>query len=113
MMLGMRVTVETYDSRWPRDFERIRLDLEAALREVDLLRIEHVGSTSVPGLRQSQYWTSTSLSRPKLFPRSSPHSPRSGITMRDNSGYLVGTPYGHRPTDWSATCMCVSRGALP
>ena len=50
MMLGVRVTVETYDSRWPRDFERIRLDLEAALREVDLLRIEHVGSTSVPGL---------------------------------------------------------------
>ena len=50
MMLGMRVTVETYDSRWPRDFERIRLDLEAALGEVDLLRIEHVGSTSVPGL---------------------------------------------------------------
>jgi GrpB-like predicted nucleotidyltransferase (UPF0157 family) len=50
MMLDMRVTVETYDSRWPRDFERIRLDLEAALREVGLLRIEHVGSTSVPGL---------------------------------------------------------------
>jgi GrpB-like predicted nucleotidyltransferase (UPF0157 family) len=50
MMLSMRVTVETYDSRWPRDYERIRHDLEAALREVDLLRIEHVGSTSVPGL---------------------------------------------------------------
>jgi GrpB-like predicted nucleotidyltransferase (UPF0157 family) len=50
MMLGMRVTVETYDSRWLRDYERIRHDLEAVLREVDLLRIEHVGSTSVPGL---------------------------------------------------------------
>src|ERR1035438_8127869 len=50
MMLGMRVTVRTYDPQWPRDFERIKLDLEAALRGVNLLRIEHVGSTSVPGL---------------------------------------------------------------
>ena len=50
MMLGMRVTVRPYDPQWPRDFERIKLDLEAALREVNLLRIEHVGSTSVLGL---------------------------------------------------------------
>jgi GrpB-like predicted nucleotidyltransferase (UPF0157 family) len=49
-MLGMRFIVQTYDSRWPRDYERIRLDLDEALRDVDLLGIEHVGSTSVPGL---------------------------------------------------------------
>jgi GrpB protein len=50
MVLGMRVTVPTYDPQWPRDFERIKLDLEAALPGSNLLRIEHVGSTTVPGL---------------------------------------------------------------
>lgn len=30
-MLGMRVTAETYDPRWPQDVERIRHDLEAKI----------------------------------------------------------------------------------
>ena len=48
-MITRRVTVYPYDPQWPREFEAIRIELEAALGPL-ALRIEHVGSTSVPGL---------------------------------------------------------------
>lgn len=38
-----------YDENWPREFARIAGPLRAALGEV-ALRIDHIGSTSVPGL---------------------------------------------------------------
>ena len=44
-----RVTVLPYDENWPREFLKIKAELEAALGET-ALRIEHVGSTSVAGL---------------------------------------------------------------
>ena len=47
----MRVTVTEYDPRWPGQFARLREVLLAALRGVDVLAVEHVGSTAVPGLR--------------------------------------------------------------
>ena len=43
------VVVLPYDEGWPRDFSQIEAELRAALGEL-ALRIEHVGSTSVPGL---------------------------------------------------------------
>lgn len=46
----MRVTVVPYDPDWPAAFEAIRAHLALALAEVPTLAIEHVGSTSVPGL---------------------------------------------------------------
>lgn len=44
-----RVIVEPYDPAWPRTFDRLRRRIAGALGEV-ALAIEHVGSTSVPGL---------------------------------------------------------------
>jgi GrpB-like predicted nucleotidyltransferase (UPF0157 family) len=38
-----------YDERWPEEFEHLRSQLATALGDV-ALRIEHVGSTAVPGL---------------------------------------------------------------
>ena len=46
----MRVVVVPYDDRWPDQFARLRDELTAALVGVDVVAIEHVGSTSVPGL---------------------------------------------------------------
>lgn len=46
----MRVTVVPYDPQWPRTFEAIRDHLSEALVDVPHKAIEHVGSTSVPGL---------------------------------------------------------------
>ncbi|MBR4813328.1 MAG: GrpB family protein [Lachnospiraceae bacterium] len=43
------VVVRPYDAAWAKDFADIRRELEEALGEL-ALRIEHVGSTSVPGL---------------------------------------------------------------
>jgi len=46
------ITVVGYDTAWPGRFERLRQEYAAALSAADVpaLAIEHVGSTSVPGL---------------------------------------------------------------
>jgi GrpB-like predicted nucleotidyltransferase (UPF0157 family) len=46
------ITVVEYDPAWPDRFERLRQDYAAAMKAagVHVVAIEHVGSTSVPGL---------------------------------------------------------------
>ena len=46
----MRIQVVPYDPRWPATFEAVCVDLERALAGIPVVAIEHVGSTSVPGL---------------------------------------------------------------
>lgn len=46
----MKVVVEEYKPAWALQFERIKQELEETLLGVRYLAIEHVGSTSVPGL---------------------------------------------------------------
>lgn len=46
----MPVEVVPYSSDWPVWFERVAADLRAALAGVPSAVVEHVGSTSVPGL---------------------------------------------------------------
>jgi len=48
-MRNRTVIVEDYDPAWPRDFELLCQRIWPHLADV-ALRIEHVGSTSVPGL---------------------------------------------------------------
>ena len=48
-MITRRVVVRAYDAAWEQAFLAIRSEIQAALGEL-ALRIEHVGSTSVPGL---------------------------------------------------------------
>lgn len=50
-LLGVILVVE-YDSAWPRRFEQLRREYAAAMAAagVPVVAIEHVGSTSVPGL---------------------------------------------------------------
>lgn len=45
----MQLQIVPYDSEWPAKFERLRATLSEAIRGVEYLAIEHVGSTSVPG----------------------------------------------------------------
>lgn len=49
MVRGTVIEIRAYDPRWPREFERVRTELTAALPR-GVLAIHHVGSTSVPGL---------------------------------------------------------------
>lgn len=46
----MPVEVVPYSSEWPLRFEQVATRLRAALRGVPSASVEHVGSTSVPGL---------------------------------------------------------------
>lgn len=48
-MKTKKVTVVPYDPSWPGEFEKIRREVEEALGSL-VLSVEHVGSTSVPGL---------------------------------------------------------------
>jgi GrpB-like predicted nucleotidyltransferase (UPF0157 family) len=43
------VAVVDYDPTWPDEFERLKSRVEAVLGD-ELVRVEHVGSTAVPGL---------------------------------------------------------------
>ncbi len=45
----MKVRLEPYDPEWPQDFEALRTTLAGALGDL-AVRIDHIGSTSVPGL---------------------------------------------------------------
>jgi GrpB-like predicted nucleotidyltransferase (UPF0157 family) len=50
-MLGtVPIEVVAYDAGWPAAFARVAADLRAALAGVPAVEVEHVGSTSVPGL---------------------------------------------------------------
>ena len=44
------VEVMAYSSDWPSEFDRVADDLKAALENLPEFAVEHVGSTSVPGL---------------------------------------------------------------
>lgn len=46
----MKVTVEEYQPRWATQFQHIKHELEDCLQGISYLSIEHVGSTSVPGI---------------------------------------------------------------
>ena len=46
----MHVQVDEYNPEWPKQFQQIKSDLERILESVPYISIEHVGSTSVPGL---------------------------------------------------------------
>jgi GrpB-like predicted nucleotidyltransferase (UPF0157 family) len=43
------IVIKPYDERWPAEFDRIGTSLREALGEL-ALRIDHIGSTAVPGL---------------------------------------------------------------
>jgi GrpB-like predicted nucleotidyltransferase (UPF0157 family) len=45
----VRVVIEPYSERWPRDFQRLARGIRSVLGE-RALRIDHIGSTAVPGL---------------------------------------------------------------
>ncbi|OJI99139.1 hypothetical protein ASPVEDRAFT_502290 [Aspergillus versicolor CBS 583.65] len=46
----MKVAIEPYDPTWPLKFSEIQAELSDILRSVDIISIEHVGSTTIPSL---------------------------------------------------------------
>jgi GrpB-like predicted nucleotidyltransferase (UPF0157 family) len=46
----MRVALEPQNPEWEAEFSRVRNELHGSLKDIPILSIEHVGSTSIPGL---------------------------------------------------------------
>ncbi|KAF2666960.1 hypothetical protein BT63DRAFT_481418 [Microthyrium microscopicum] len=46
----MKFIIQPYNPSWPEEFQRVKASLETILNEVDYVSIEHVGSTSIPGM---------------------------------------------------------------
>jgi GrpB-like predicted nucleotidyltransferase (UPF0157 family) len=47
--MASRIEIEPYSDRWPRDFQEIGVVIREAMGDL-ALRVDHIGSTSVPGL---------------------------------------------------------------
>lgn len=46
----MEVTIEPYSPAWAAEFRQTKVSLEKILKDIPICSIEHVGSTSIPGL---------------------------------------------------------------
>jgi GrpB-like predicted nucleotidyltransferase (UPF0157 family) len=46
----LQIAVLDYDPLWAQQFARIKAEILEALTKVPVITVEHVGSTSVPGL---------------------------------------------------------------
>jgi GrpB-like predicted nucleotidyltransferase (UPF0157 family) len=65
----MAIQVVQYDPDWPMRFLAIRAAIDAALELVPVVAIEHVGSTSVPGLAAKPVIdVDVIVTRPNLMP---------------------------------------------
>ncbi|MFC7725012.1 GrpB family protein [Nocardioides sp. GCM10028917] len=49
MTASRRIVIKPYSARWPADFAQVEATLHGALGDI-AQRIDHIGSTSVPGL---------------------------------------------------------------
>lgn len=93
--MSMTIEIVPYDSGWPREFDVERERIAAALGSV-ALRIDHNGSTSVPGLAAKPVIDiQISVRRLQL--------------MEDYSPGLVGLGYVHVPHPDDAFCVFFHR----
>jgi GrpB-like predicted nucleotidyltransferase (UPF0157 family) len=46
----MRIVVEAHSQEWEVQFARVKVELRRILEGIPILSIEHIGSTSIPGL---------------------------------------------------------------
>jgi GrpB-like predicted nucleotidyltransferase (UPF0157 family) len=47
----MKVTLESYNPEWPLKFREVHEQLSSILKDVPIISIEHVGSTSIPSMK--------------------------------------------------------------
>jgi GrpB-like predicted nucleotidyltransferase (UPF0157 family) len=64
----LQITVLEYDPEWAHAFQRIRENLLAMLDSIPVSSIEHVGSTSIPGLAAKPIIDIDIVVEPKYIP---------------------------------------------
>jgi GrpB-like predicted nucleotidyltransferase (UPF0157 family)/ubiquinone/menaquinone biosynthesis C-methylase UbiE len=96
------ITIVPYDPDWPRQFEQERARLADALGAI-AIRIEHHGSTAVPGL-DAKPVIDIQISVARLQPMDAYAAAlaRAGYThlRHDDDAFA---PFFHRPSDWPHT----------
>src|SRR5215208_232643 len=98
-MASHRITIEPYDPAWADAFQHARIEIVRALGPV-ALRIEHHGSTAVPGLAAKPV-IDIQVSVRDLSPMSAYIAP------------LASLGYAHVPHDDDARCPFLYRQADP
>jgi GrpB-like predicted nucleotidyltransferase (UPF0157 family) len=97
------IVIAPYDPAWPTTFAAEAERIQRAFGEF-ALRIEHVGSTSVPGLAAKPV-IDIQVSVPSLEPRASYHTPLVdlGYTHFPLGKFDLVYPFFKRPTGWPST----------
>lgn len=92
----MRIHIQPYDPAWPSIFSQIQFSLESLLRahSVPFIAIEHVGSTSVPGLAAKPI-----IDIDIIVTASALHSAISALTDADISSALSAASVAATSTD--------------
>jgi GrpB-like predicted nucleotidyltransferase (UPF0157 family) len=106
---GMRVAIFPYDPQWQRDFERVSRQLRAVLRKVDVLAIEHVGSTSVRGLPAKPVIDIDIVVDQDSLPHAVDALARLATSMRERRASLAGTPSSPQTPTPVGMSMCASK----
>jgi len=96
------IEIVPYDPRWPQAFEAERERIQAALASL-ALRIEHNGSTAVPGLAAKPV-VDIQVSVERLQPLEAFGAPLAALGYHhvpsDDDSWC---PFFHRPRDWPHT----------
>jgi GrpB-like predicted nucleotidyltransferase (UPF0157 family) len=96
------IDIHPYDPRWPIEFERERARLLLALDPL-ALRLEHHGSTAVPGLAAKPV-IDIQMSVRQLHPMEPYAAPLRGLgyvhVAHDDDRFA---PFFHRPAEWPHT----------
>jgi len=97
------ITIAPYDSSWPALFEAEAASIRKVLG-VLAVHVEHVGSTSVPGLAAKAV-IDIQVSVPSLRPLSPYHGPLSslGYTHVPVGDFDLVYPFFQKPNTWPAT----------
>ena len=104
----MKVNVQPYNPAWEAEFLKARDNLYLILKDVRFLSIEHVGSTSVPGLPAKPVLDIDIVATPDQLPAISAAMVNAGYTDLGELGIpdrFVFRQPGYKPSDWATGAL--------
>jgi GrpB-like predicted nucleotidyltransferase (UPF0157 family) len=84
----LTIKVVPYEPSWSEHFQRIRSQLENVLTDVPIIAIEHIGSTSVPGLAAKPIIDIDIIVSPTWFPSAASVLSFNGYTYHPEPPYM-------------------------